>query len=355
MAKNRIVEIVRRFAANGMKLLLEDPGNVRDLFTLTDVGVLERVDFKQMKPAGTSFVARDYRHVEADVVLTAPLRRKNRTSKTQVTIYILIEHQSEPDELMPLRVLEYVVQIFKAQVRQWSRTHASLAGLRLQPVLPLVLYTGTQRWDSIGSLADLIEEVEDFASVTPALRPLYVNVGTLDPAELKSRGGCFGQILRLQRQRHAALADFQALLQDVTERLEQLGEGEPIRRQELLSYLHAFLYHERAEAERPGLFEVVETSARIATHKQEIVTMQRTIAEAVKDEGLQEGLKKGLKQGELRGKREVLLQFLRHRFHKLPRGVETAVKKATEVQQVEQWLERFLDAKTLDDIGIVPP
>ena len=45
-------------------------------------------------------------------MLTAPLRIRGQPRK-RLMIYILVEHQSEPDPLMPLRMLEYVVQIFK--------------------------------------------------------------------------------------------------------------------------------------------------------------------------------------------------------------------------------------------------
>src|SRR5207248_10591550 len=110
MATSRIEQFVRNFAQNGMKLLLENPGNVQDLLTLGRAEVLDLIDFRGMEPAGTSYVARDYRHIEADLVLTAPLRGKGRRIQ-DLLIYILIEHQSEPDELMAFRVLEYVVQI----------------------------------------------------------------------------------------------------------------------------------------------------------------------------------------------------------------------------------------------------
>jgi hypothetical protein len=67
----------------------------------------------------TTFVERDYRHVESDIVLVAPMRRrKGERTARRVLIYILVEHQSEPDRLMPLRSLDYLVQIFKYQVRE---------------------------------------------------------------------------------------------------------------------------------------------------------------------------------------------------------------------------------------------
>jgi hypothetical protein len=69
-------------------------------------------------------------------------------------IYILIEHPSRPDRLMPLRSLDYTVQIFRYQVREWSKTHRSFSRIRFDPVLPVVFYTGAQRWNSLGRLVD---------------------------------------------------------------------------------------------------------------------------------------------------------------------------------------------------------
>src|SRR5262245_6606255 len=144
MARARIREIVRQFPQNSMKLLLEHPRTVRDLLRLTGTSLLKRIDFTRMRRDPTTYVERDYRHVESDIVLTAPLKsRKRRRSRRTIWIYILIEHQSELDPLMPFRVLEYVVMIYKAQLREWAKSHDTFTGFRFQPVLPIVFYTGT--------------------------------------------------------------------------------------------------------------------------------------------------------------------------------------------------------------------
>jgi hypothetical protein len=138
---------------------------------LCGADVVQQIDLRRVKLIQTTFVERDYRHVESDVVLLAPLRRRKgeRTARV-LMIYILIEHQSEPDRLMPLRSVDYVVQIYKYQVREWSKTHRSLARIRLYPVLPVVFYTGTKRWDSVGRLVDLVEMGAAFESITSRLR-----------------------------------------------------------------------------------------------------------------------------------------------------------------------------------------
>jgi len=112
MVQARVLQIVRQFWENAIKLLLEDPGNVRDLLALCGADIVKQIDLRRLKLIQTTFVERDYRHVESDVVLLAPLRRRKgeRTARV-LMIYILIEHQSEPDRLMPLRSVDYVVQI----------------------------------------------------------------------------------------------------------------------------------------------------------------------------------------------------------------------------------------------------
>jgi hypothetical protein len=126
----------------------------------------------------------------------------------------MIDHQSDPDPMMPFRVLEYVVQIYKAQARHWRRKHPSFAGLRFQPVLPIVFYTGTRRWESLGRLVDLIDLGEEFKAVIPALEPLFLNLSGVPARKLEAIGG-FGWILRLLQERHTRRAEFQDLLRRV--------------------------------------------------------------------------------------------------------------------------------------------
>jgi hypothetical protein len=72
-----------------------------------------------------------------------------------VLLYILIEHQSKPDPLMMLRLLEYMVHIYRRQIRR-SDSKRSAHRPPLDPVLPLVLYTGIAKWESLASMAELV-------------------------------------------------------------------------------------------------------------------------------------------------------------------------------------------------------
>jgi hypothetical protein len=165
LVPEKVQQIVRQFSENGLKLLLENPLNVVDLLRLSAPDVVQMIEPGQLSTVQTTFVASDYRHVQSDVVLVAPLRRaKAKRLLRRLLIYILVEHQSQSDRLMPLRSLDYLVQIYRYQVREWSKTHRSFSRIRFDPVLPVVFYTGTRRWDSPGRLVDLVDLGERFES-----------------------------------------------------------------------------------------------------------------------------------------------------------------------------------------------
>lgn len=301
------------------------------------------IDFARMKLVQTTFVERDYRHVESDVVLTAPLRIRGR-SRRRLMIYILIEHQSEPDPLMPLRMLEYVVQIFKFQTRNWSARHRSFARLRIEPVLPVVFYTGVRRWNSIGTLTDLIELGERFVSVTPLLQPLFLNLATIVPGRLESEGGFFGSVLQLVQQRTAQASEFEQLLRRVVLQLENMPARERLRWLELLSYVHALVYHQRDPSERTGLQKAIEASVQTDVRRKEVFEMGKTIAQEIEQRGKQ--------TGELHARKTTLVRQLRKRFGAFSAEIEQTIESTEDVAQLDEWLDRFATAKTLREVGI---
>src|SRR4051812_31578811 len=127
MNEERVRQIVRQFPENGLKLVLSSPGNVRDLLGLAKAAVLPRLDLEALQVDPTTYITADYRHVSSDLVLRVPLRplRKSKR-KAGLLLTILLELQSQPDRLMLLRVLEYLVQAFKQQVREYGQSHKSL-------------------------------------------------------------------------------------------------------------------------------------------------------------------------------------------------------------------------------------
>lgn len=348
-SKSRIRQMARQFPENGIRLLMEHPLNVRDLLCVLRDNVVERIDFTRLKSVKTTFVKRDYRRAESDIVLTAPLLSKTgKRLRREIVIYILIEHQSQPDRLMPLRVLDYVIQIFNYQIRQWTATHKSTSKLRLQPVLPVVFYTGSRNWNHVGRLVDLVESGELFERETPLMEPLFLNLPKVSAKRLTAQGGFFGWVLRLIQCQTDKPMQFKNLVEQAVRHLEQMPVDQQSRWLDLLSYIHALIYHQRSGVEQPRLQEVVQQSAHSAKHQEEILQMAQTYAEELRAEGRE----KGREEGQLAGLQRALLSQLRARFGKISKKIEHTITSTADIEQLDTWLARVLTAKKMSDMKI---
>lgn len=353
MLTSRLEAIVRQFKQNGMKLLLEDARNVQDPLALLDPDWLSGIDFTQIVLDRTTYVQRDYRHIEADLVFHAPWRPPDKVKRSRrSTLYILIEHQLEPDPLMILRVIEYVIQIYKAQLRRHRKQHDSDADIQFQPVAPIVFYTGARGWESLGQMADLVAEGARFSDMVPQLKPLFVNLRALAPEHLESAGGYFGWLLRLVQERRARREEFRALVERVIEHLETMPAAELERWKEMLSYISALVYHDRDEGERQELQETIESSVYEQIHRREVHVMGRTIAEALEEKGRKKGKKEGRMQEAIRTRRKLLIRQLEERFGEVPPETAALVKASKDTEELDAWLIRLVKANTLKQVGI---
>jgi hypothetical protein len=263
--------LIRNFPENGLKLMLETPGNVHDLLQILQVRLVPRIDFGQMRVEAAHFVQPDYSHLESDLVLQAPLRPAGRRKGQAVTVFILIEHQSEPDRFLVFRVLEYVVAIYKRQMLAWERQYKNLDDFQFQPVLPVVLSSGTRTWDKLEALTALVAQAEGLEEVMPEFKPLFLNIGQTPGETLEERGGSFGLLLQLIQRRHKRLAVFEPTLRHAVRALEeQLAGQDRDRWLKSVSYINALIYHEREEPEREPLRQKVLDSVATDAHRAEV-------------------------------------------------------------------------------------
>jgi len=343
MDEERRLRIVRQFPENGLKLVLTSPANLRELLVAARAAMLGRLDFPRLAVDPTTYVTAEYRHASMDLVLTMPLRPSRRGGrKKRLTVTVLIELQSQPDRLMLLRVLEYLVLVWKDQVRRHRQRQRSLASVKLQPVLPVVLHTGSYPWERLGDLLALMEDAEDFRLFTPAFTPLFLSLPDRTEADLEGVGA-FGQVLALLKMRKARRAPFAERLGRTVTRLEELRGPERLRRLELLSYVEALVYHAREEAEHPALRQRIDSAVRHDEDRLEIEMTRRTLADVHREEGA------------LAGMRQLLLELLRLRFGPLPPEMERKIETTQDPNQLTEWGRRFATTTDLEEVGILNP
>ncbi len=283
MSEERVRTIGRQFAENGLKLTLTNAANVRELLTLVQARMLPRLDFRGLQVDPTTYVTSEYRHVSSDLVLTLPLRSAGKRKK-RLTLSILIELQMQPDRLMPLRVLEYLVQIWKHQVRRHEQKHGSLASVKLQPILPVVLHTGSYSWEQFGTLLDLMDDAEEFREATPVYQPLFFSLPDRSEAELEEKAGFLGQILALMKARTASRSAFAQRLERTVSKVEELT-AETQRRLELLDYVEALVYYARVPSEHAALHQRIDAALQHNEDRLEVQMARRMMPDIHREEG----------------------------------------------------------------------
>ena len=115
---------------------------------------------------------------------------------------------------------------------------------------------------------------------------------------------------------------------------------ERARGEELLSYLYAFVYHEREECEKQPLLNQIEAAAWKPEHQRELNQMGKTIAEALRDEG------------RVSEARATLQRLLTRRFGQIPSDLVAIIEGTSDLEKLTVWLDRFATAERLEDVGI---
>ncbi len=345
MNKRRLEKLARNFPDSGIQLLFEDPLNVRDALNIAAPDFVDRIDFSQLERIRATFVLKNFRKRESDLVFTAPFDARRGRRKNAITIYILIEHQSDPDPLMGFRMLFYMMLIWDKQREQWMKDHKSYRGFRFQPILPLVFYTGTKEWKSLDGLVERMAFAETFEEFIPDPKLLFLNLRDTPPDTIIEQGGWFGWLMRVVQARQSSLAEFRAVVREATEQLETMPEKQKNRWLNLVSFMEALIYHYRDADEVPVIQQEIEDVVESQEYLKEIEAMKNSYAQTLKRAGKREGKR----EGKLDGQQKILIRQLSQKFGGISVEVTRIIESTQDEEQLELWLDKVLFTESIDD------
>ncbi len=193
-------------------------------------------------------------------------------------LYVLLEHQSQPDRWMPFRLLKYCCRIWDRD----RRMHPRERGLR--PIIPLVFYQGLGRWRHATELAELFAvSVREWPWV-PRFTHLLIDQSFVGPDEVRGRlQGRIAQLMMMAPFRHRQ----EALRRAVHLLAELLPTGGRDAVRTFVMYLLATQDRDTARAFGEDLGGAVpEPGGDLMTYAEELIA---------------EGIEKGRREGELRG------------------------------------------------------
>ena len=255
-----------------------------------------------------------------------------------ILIYVLLEHQSDPDDLIPLRLLGYMVRL-------WERHVASEGlGQGLPPILPLVLHHGRRGWRCPESFEALLPESVRELPELMRLLPTF-DIGVLDlrgarEEELMLLRATSLARLTLLALKHAPrtrdllpiIARWQALLADL--------DGHPYAERGI-QMIFRYIFSVSNVAVDP-VVEVLHSALSSKGRKTVITTAQK-----LRQEGRQEGLREGLEEGGQLALSRALMELLTERFGPLDETTAQRVEGAT-TAELGAWLRGVLTADSVE-------
>jgi hypothetical protein len=175
---------------SGYKFLFFTPELVRDLIIgFVPDEWLHSLDYSTLERIPGSYVSEDFRYRADDIVWRV------RVGGEWVYLYLLLEFQSRVDRYMALRMMVYVGLLYQDLIKRGE----VLADGRLPPVLPIVLYNGSQRWTASKDVFDLIPPVPGLVEqFKPRLKYLLIDENAYTDGELASLNNLVAAVFRIE-------------------------------------------------------------------------------------------------------------------------------------------------------------
>ena len=298
-----------------IKVLLSDPNRLLSL--LLDQLPKEVTELSGESPpviVESIFFDEDLRRSQADLLVKVEM-----TSSEPGFFYVLVEHKSYQDPAVVLQMMGYSAHIWRNYIRKGKKPAGRTMRARALPkIIPFLIYTGSEPWKGPTGLSDMMAlgapELNFLNGSDIILRQwAQMSPGELscDPVLRVGQITLTGRWLAHQDEIEEALVDDPDLQFQFGVYISNTGEG---------AELEKYLAGANAK-KRKGVMGVIMEQLRA------------------------EGEARGIAKGEAKS----LTRLLEHRFGPLPAAVKTRVGGAN-LSQLDAWIDRVLDAKSLESV-----
>ncbi len=272
--------------------------------------VASRVEWSKLKHLPGSFVDSGMSKAESDLLFSAPI------DGCAAFFYILFEHQHNKDPWIALRLLRYMLEI-------WREFLAKNPGaLKLPIILPVVLAQNATVWEiptQFASLLDLpAENPEGFRDFIPDFAFRLIQLAEMPFDQIQGTNAGI-MVLRTLKASQLRLLLGPEVWDEA--RLSLLPDD--LFRALLLYILNAADIDK--ETFRHKLTEIQATKLKESA---------MTLAEQLHEEGMQQGMQQGIHRGQVAAKQQDILEALLIRFDRVPEGLREEIESITDSKKL---------------------
>lgn len=232
------------------------------------------IEAEKLELYNANYITKNFKYKQADIVYKIKGEQ----------IYFLVEHQTKVDFSMAYRILNYCVEIMRCVVEGKQVNRSSFKYPR---IIPIVLYTGKQKWTASNSFAKIQTEDKNFETKNIDAKYQLIDINEYEIKELLKRKTMLANAMILEK-----CKSFEDVSNNLTMILKNTPKG---KLRENLKRIVMFLYQNFNEEEKNKIIKIIEESEG----EENMLTAKRIIdAEFRKQrtEGIAEGIKQIVKQ-----------------------------------------------------------
>ena len=290
----------RDFPDRAIREMNAIPENLKDIVTeAIPPALASRLDFDRAREVKRSFLQKSWLRRESDLLVEIPYLLDDGLDQS-IIVCILLEHQSTPDRLMPLRVLIYEALYWERSLRQWEANHEPHEPFTLTPMLPIVMYTGHTAWRAPRTLQELAPP--EFRAYIPRWTTVFWNLSELTTEALLEKTAAWLNALAVVRAEQEGPGEFLETFERVMQSLENV-ENES-RWHDLAHFVLSWAYIRRDPTERQQVVEMAEVALRKARHQREVIDWSKVLPGSYQEQyfrGIEKAEQEASARGEARG------------------------------------------------------
>jgi len=233
---------VREFPDRGIKWLLSSKENVHALLDIVASDLAKNIDFSRLEKLPQSFIPDNLRKQESDLLFVVPFRDFESDKEREVMVYVLIEHQSTPDRIMSFRILFYMLQIWDSQRREWVDNSVPKGAWNFRPILPILFYTGKERWVKLQSMVELMDLPKALERFVPLHDTLFFDLKSSLVDELIANEHPFGYLLQVIQKENESREELSEAIKSAVECLDSLPREQQNQWAKLMYYLLLLIF-----------------------------------------------------------------------------------------------------------------
>ncbi|HUW65299.1 MAG TPA: Rpn family recombination-promoting nuclease/putative transposase [Spirochaetia bacterium] len=255
------------------------------------------VDEDELIQVNKSFISPHFTKHEADVVY------RTKKGSQDVIFYILLELQSSVDFLMPVRLLGYMMEIWRDILKNTADNEAERKGFRLPAIVPAVLYNGRDNWTAARNFKEVLAAYQDFEKHLLDFRYILCDVNRYTDEDLLMMANLMSCVFFL---------DKRMTPEEITERTRKaagiISKLSPVEFKQFVSWYRHVILERLPEEQREQVSRILDEANPWEVEKM-VYNLQVALDE-MKEKAMTEGEKNGILKGEKQGMLKVARNML---------------------------------------------